>query len=37
MKIIDKLFGTHYDREIKRLIGLVDQTEALETHLPGHE
>ncbi len=32
MKIIDKLFGTHSDREIKRLIGLVDQTEALETH-----
>lgn len=30
MGMIDKIFGTHSDREIKRLIPLVDKIEALE-------
>ena len=30
MKLLEKLFGTHSEREIKRLLGQVDQTEALE-------
>ena len=30
MSIIEKLFGTHSDKEIKRITPLVDQIEALD-------
>ena len=30
MGLIDKIFGTHSEREIKRLNPIVDQIEALE-------
>ncbi len=30
MNLIDKIFGTHSDREIKRMMGYVNATEALE-------
>ena len=29
MKIIDKLFGTHSERELKRIVPLVDKIESL--------
>ena len=29
MKIVDKIFGTHSERELKRIIPIVDKIEAL--------
>ena len=29
MKVIDKMFGTHSEREVKRIVPIVDKIEAL--------
>ena len=33
MKFIEKIFGTHSDRELKRIMPLVDQIEALRPQM----
>lgn len=35
MKVFEKIFGTHSERELKRIVGLVDQVEALQDEYRG--